>query len=83
MNLDRYKSLALRRDGRVLHVAFNRPDSLNAFDAALHDEFERLLHELPYDDAIARRRAHRQRQGVLGRRRHRRPCSAWWTSPTA
>lgn len=51
MNLDRYKSLALRRDGRVLHVAFNRPESLNAFDASLHDEFERLLHELPYDDA--------------------------------
>jgi enoyl-CoA hydratase len=51
MNLDRYKSLALRRDGRVLHVAFNRPEALNAFDASLHDEFERLLHELPYDDA--------------------------------
>ena len=51
MNLDSYKSLALRRDGRVLHATFNRPDALNAFDAALHDEFERLLHELPRDDA--------------------------------
>ena len=51
MNLDHYRSLALRRDGRVLHVSFNRPEALNAFDTAMHDEFERLLGELPRDDA--------------------------------
>jgi enoyl-CoA hydratase len=51
MNLDHYRSLALRRDGRVLHVSFNRPEALNAFDTAMHDELERLLGELPRDDA--------------------------------
>ena len=51
MDLDSYRSLALRRDGRVLHASFNRPDTLNAFDAAMQEEFERLLFELPRDDA--------------------------------
>lgn len=51
MNPDTYKNLSMRRDGKVLHVSFNRPDSLNAFDAALHDEFERFIFEVPRDDA--------------------------------
>ena len=51
MNLDAYKSLALRREGRVLHVSFNRPETLNAFDPAMHEDFERLLVALPRDDA--------------------------------
>lgn len=51
MDLDSYRSLALRRDGRVLHASFNRPDTLNAFDTAMQEEFERLLFELPRDDA--------------------------------
>lgn len=51
MNLDSYKSLALRRDGKVLHVSFNRPESLNAFDPEMHDEFERFVFEVPRDDA--------------------------------
>jgi len=51
MNFESYKSIALRRDGKVLHASFNRPDTLNAFDPALHDEFERFIHEVPRDDA--------------------------------
>ena len=51
MNIDSYNSLALRRDGRVLHVSFNRPDVLNAFGPDMHDEFERFLFEVPRDDA--------------------------------
>lgn len=50
MNLDSYKALDLRRDGRVLYVTFNRPETLNAFDDALHHELERFLHEVPRDN---------------------------------
>jgi hypothetical protein len=38
MNLSDYKSIALRRDGRVLHAMFNRPETMNAIDDELHDE---------------------------------------------
>lgn len=50
MNLSTYSALSLRRDGHILHVTFNRPEALNAFDPAMHDEFERFLIEVPYDD---------------------------------
>ena len=36
MDIDSYTSIALRRDGKVLHASFNRPDTLNAFDPAMH-----------------------------------------------
>jgi enoyl-CoA hydratase len=51
MNFEGYKTLAFRRDARVLHVSFNRPDTLNAFDADLHADFERFVSEVPRDDA--------------------------------
>ena len=51
MNCDSYKNMAFRRDGKVLHASFNRPDFLNAFDPELHDEFERFIFEVPRDDA--------------------------------
>lgn len=50
MQLDQFPSLLLQRSGHVLHVTFNRPDALNAFDGQLHDDLERLLFELPRDD---------------------------------
>jgi enoyl-CoA hydratase len=51
MDFTRYQALALRRDGRVLHASFNRPETLNAFDPVMHDEFERFLHEVAKDEA--------------------------------
>ena len=51
MNFDSYRNMAFRRDGKVLHASFNRPDFLNAFDPELHDEFERFIFEVPRDDA--------------------------------
>jgi enoyl-CoA hydratase len=51
LDFERYKNLAFRRDGRVLHVVFNRPDTLNAFDPAMHDELERFVFEVPRDEA--------------------------------
>jgi len=51
MNYENYKTLSFRRDGRVLHVTFNRPDTLNAFDNELHGDFERFVLEVPRDEA--------------------------------
>lgn len=42
MNYSNYEALQFRRDGRILHVTFNRPQTLNAFDSALHEQFERF-----------------------------------------
>jgi len=50
MNYENYKTLSFRRDGRVLHVTFNRPETLNAFDNEMHGDFERFIHEVPRDE---------------------------------
>nr|WP_282446460.1 enoyl-CoA hydratase-related protein [Aromatoleum petrolei] len=44
-----YTSLAFRRDGHVLHVTFNRPDTLNAVDDLMQRELERFFMEVPAD----------------------------------
>ncbi|MDR2188078.1 MAG: enoyl-CoA hydratase/isomerase family protein [Azonexus sp.] len=44
-----YSALAFRRDGHILHVTFNRPDTLNAFDETMESEFERFLIDIPGD----------------------------------
>ena len=44
-----YSSLAFRRDGHVLHVTLNRPDTLNAVDDAMHHDLERFFLEVPSD----------------------------------
>ena len=38
MDYSGYKAIAFRRDGKVLHATFNRPEVLNAFDARLDHE---------------------------------------------
>jgi enoyl-CoA hydratase len=50
MNYANYQALGFRRDGKVLHVTFNRPDTLNAFDNLLHGEFERFVQEVARDE---------------------------------
>lgn len=50
MDYANYQALSIRRDGKVLHVTFNRPDTLNAFDNQLHGEFERFVREVPHDE---------------------------------
>jgi enoyl-CoA hydratase len=50
VNLQSFPSLQLKRVGAILHVTFNRPETLNAFDEQLHEDFERLLYQLPRDD---------------------------------
>jgi enoyl-CoA hydratase len=41
--MPKFQTLELERRGRVLTVAFNRPDVLNAFNAAMHLEFIEAL----------------------------------------
>jgi len=50
MDYPAYQTLQLRRDGRVLHLTFNKPEALNAFAGAMHDEFEDVIRRIPDDD---------------------------------
>lgn len=43
MSLPEFKTIHLEREGRLLTVAFNRPDALNAFDKTMHDELPAAL----------------------------------------
>jgi enoyl-CoA hydratase len=51
MNFSDYHAMALRRDGKVLHATFNRPETLNAMDDALQTDLERLLSDVCSDEA--------------------------------
>jgi enoyl-CoA hydratase len=51
MNFADYKATTLRRDGRVLHATFNRPETMNAMDDDLQTDLELLLAEVAKDDA--------------------------------
>lgn len=43
MTLPQLSTIALRRDGRVLHATLNRPATLNAVDLAMHDELHHVV----------------------------------------
>ena len=50
-----FKTIQVVRDGRLLLVALNRPDAMNAFDKHMHDEFPVALdfaRDDPYSDVI-------------------------------
>lgn len=49
MQLSDYNSIAFRRDGRVLHATFNRPETLNSMDAEMQHEVARLFPEVATD----------------------------------
>jgi enoyl-CoA hydratase len=44
-----YRCLEVIRKGRVLQVAFNRPDHLNTFNGSMHTELARILPEIARD----------------------------------
>lgn len=50
MDFSNYKAMTFRRDGRVLHGTFNRPDSLNAIDRDLQYDLDRLFLDVTEDD---------------------------------
>ncbi|WP_340589108.1 enoyl-CoA hydratase/isomerase family protein [Erythrobacter alti] len=43
MSLPELETIELRRDGRLLTIAFNRPEAMNAFDKTMHDELPAAL----------------------------------------
>jgi enoyl-CoA hydratase len=51
MDFSRYKAIEFRRDGKVLHATFNRPMTLNAFDATLDAEVAQLFNDVAADPA--------------------------------
>jgi enoyl-CoA hydratase len=51
MNFSDYRAIGFRRDGKVLHATFNRPDTLNAIDPDLHQDLNRLFGDVAEDAA--------------------------------
>lgn len=49
MNFDQYQTLSFSREGRILTIAFNRPDVLNAVNRKLQVEAARALQEAAAD----------------------------------
>jgi enoyl-CoA hydratase len=49
VDFDRYEALDVERDGPILRVWFNRPDQLNAIDAAVHAELGTLFGDIDRD----------------------------------
>jgi enoyl-CoA hydratase len=49
MELSSYSTLHLERQGRLLRVRFNRPDTMNAINEEAHQELARFLQEVSTD----------------------------------
>jgi enoyl-CoA hydratase len=50
LDISRYTTLKLEREGRLLRAAFNRPEVLNAINQLAHDELAHFLADLANDD---------------------------------
>jgi enoyl-CoA hydratase len=50
MDYSHYKDIAVERDGRVLRLTLNRPDSLNAITPAMHAELATIFADVRRDD---------------------------------
>ncbi|GIX46894.1 MAG: enoyl-CoA hydratase [Candidatus Tectimicrobiota bacterium] len=49
MDYRRYRCLQVQRQERILTVAFNRPEALNAVDAAMHAELAQIFADIAQD----------------------------------
>lgn len=46
---ERYETLLISREGRKLTITMNRPDSLNAADAVMHEELAHVFYDVAMD----------------------------------
>jgi enoyl-CoA hydratase len=53
MDYSRYETLSIATDDKVLTVALNRPDALNAVNARMHDELTWIWEDAQNDDDVA------------------------------
>lgn len=51
MNFNDYRALRFDRDGRILTVTVQRPETRNAIDEVLHEELSRVFLDIDRDDA--------------------------------
>lgn len=49
---DRYETLKIERDGRVLIVTLNRPEVLNAYNARMTEESHQIWHDIAQDKSV-------------------------------
>ena len=47
-----YKYITFEKAGRIMTVTFNKPDTLNAMTAAMHEETSRVFYALGMDHSI-------------------------------
>jgi enoyl-CoA hydratase len=52
MSYDRYKELRIEQDGNILTITINRPETKNAINQALHEEFSLIFDEVDRDDSV-------------------------------
>src|SRR5258705_12066139 len=50
MDLESYKRLSFARRGRILTIALNRPERLNAVDGVMHEELSRVFFDAARDE---------------------------------
>lgn len=49
---DAFRTIVFEKEGRVAHLALNRPDRLNAYSVAMRDDFAEALHAVAADEEI-------------------------------
>ncbi|MGL3821773.1 enoyl-CoA hydratase/isomerase family protein [Sphingopyxis sp. R3-92] len=52
MNYDRYKELRIEQNDRILTITVNRPDTKNAINLALHEEFSYIFDDVDRDENV-------------------------------
>jgi len=52
MNYDRYKEIRVEKDGNILTLTVNRPDTRNAINADLHEEFSHIFDDVDRDETV-------------------------------
>ena len=71
MTYETYRHLQFTRRGRILTVAINRPEKLNAVHGPLHEELSRVFYDVAADPGVRHHRLDRRGPCLLGRRRLR------------